>query len=353
MKFSELYETYGAFRTPTFTLKVGGTRLNVGEGARLRSMECRLTTLREAGSISLHAELEPDTELGGSWLTAIQLGAVCTLSLGYLGRERPVFSGFVYEAAWSAPLNGTVCEVDMTCLDVRGQLMLSSCTDAGAARTLSQLISSLLRQSCCARMSSVTIDAVPQDWDLPFQRTGATDFEILCTAADFLCYEFYAFADDAYFGPARPSSETAVSFHGTNGLIRLQRRRSLAGQCAAVAVSGSDDKGERLYARQARRADSGFGVAQIKSALALDLHQAEPAVRTMAQAAYLAKARMEDRQRRSGLLLGQCTGLPDLRPGRFVEVAEVSRQVNGTYYLQTVTHIINETGFETEFEAEG
>lgn len=352
MNFSSLYDTYGGLRKPTFTLKVNGAQLDVGDGAALRSMECRLTTRREAGSLFLSAEVSPDTDLGGSWLSAVQLGAVCTLALGYLDTQKDVFSGFVYDAVWEEPLSGGPVSLEMTCLDVRGQLMLSSCADAGSARTLSQLVGALLRQACCTRMAAAQVGAVPAEWDLPFQRSGESDFDILCKAADFLCFEFYAFAGDAYFGPARSSGETAVAFDGANGLIRLRRRRSLAGQCAAVAVSGTDDQGERVYARCARGSDTGFGVGQISGALALDLHQAEPAVRTMAQADYLAKARMEHRQHQGGLLLGSCAGLPDLRPGRFVAVSDVSGRVNGTYYLQTVVHTIDDTGFETYFEAE-
>lgn len=352
MKFSALYTKYGGFYNPTWTLKVNKMRLNVGEGVELETLECRLTTLREAGALTLRAELDANTDIAKTWLDAIQLGAVCTLSLGYAGTEETVFSGFVYEAVWDSPLRCPWMKVEMTCMDVRGQLMLSSCSDAGAARTLSQLVSKLLGQSCCTRMANAQVKAIPKDWDLPFQRTGPTDFEILCSAADFLCFEFYAYADTVYFGPARNSSETAVTFDGSNGLMRLRRRRSLAGQCAGVAVSGADDKGERIYAREARTADSGFGIGQIKSALALDLFEADPTVRTMAQAQYLAKERMKERQRRSSMLLGQCTGIPELRPGRFVQVTGLNEQVNGSYYLQTVTHTIDETGFETSFEAE-
>lgn len=353
MNFSGLYEKYGGFRKPTFTLTVNGGRLEPGEGACLQLLECELTTRRRAGSVFLAAELTPGTDLAGTWLKAIQLGAVCTLALGYQGTEETVFSGFVYDVIWDDPLeNGIQC-VELTCLDVRGQLMLAACPDAGAARTLSQMVQTTLQQSCCTRMApSVKIGAVPADWDLPFQRTGSTDFSVLCDAADFLCFEFYAWADTVYFGPPRPSRETAVTFDGPNGLIRLRRRRTLDGQCAAAAVSGADDNGERLYARQPRSSGKGFGAGQIGTALTRDLHQAEPAVRTMAQAKYLAQARMNHQQRQGGALIGQGTGLPDLRPGRFVAAGELSEPVNGSYYVQLVRHTIDDTGFETYFEAE-
>ncbi len=352
MKFSVLYDKYNGFRTPTFTLNVSGRTLDVVSGVQLESMECRLTTLCEAGTLTLRAELDSSTDGANVWLESVQLGAVCTLSLGYVGTEQVVFSGFVYDVVWDDPLDHARMILEMTCMDVRGQLMLSSCSDAGASRTLSQLVSKLLNQSCCTRMATAQIQTIPQDWDLPFQRTGSTDFEILCSVADFLCFEFYTYADTVYFGPARDSSETAVTFDGPNGLIHLSRRRSLAGQCAGMAVSSADDKGERIYAREARTTDNGFGVDHIESALILDRLEAEPAIRTMAQAQYLAKQRMNKCQHHSSMLLGQCTGLPELRPGRFVEVTDLSQQVNGSYYIQTVIHTIDETGFETSFEAQ-
>lgn len=353
MKYSGLHEKYGGFRRPTFSPKVNGQKLNVGDGAKVESLECRLTTRRQAGSIFLLAELTPGKELANTWLSAIQLGAVCTLALGYQETEEDVFSGFVYDVIWDDPLDTGTQQVEMICLDVRGQLMLSALSDAGATRSLSQLVKAVLKQSPCTRMASnVSIGKIPSDWDLPFQRTGPTDFEILCSAADFLCYEFYAFANTVYFGPARDSSEVAVEFDAANGLMRLRHRKTLAAQCAAVAVSGTDDNGQRLYAREARSTDQGYGIGQIKAALGQDVHRAEPAIRTMAQANYLAQARMQMRQHQAGLLIGQGTGIPELRPGRFVKASGLSDQVNGSYYIVDVIHTIDETGFETYFEAE-
>lgn len=353
MDFSKLSGKYGGFRRPTFALTVNGIRLDSGEGANIETLECRLTARRQAGSLYLAADLAPGSDLGGTWLGAVQPGAVCTLALGYQETHENVFSGFVYEVTWDDPLDTGMQRVELLCLDVRGQLMLSACPDAGAARTLSQLAGAILNQASCTRMAAnVQLGRIPEDWDLPFQRAGGTDFAVLCAAADFLCFEFYAFWDTVYFGPARPSSETAVTFDGPNGLTDLRRRRTLAAQCAAVAVSGADDRGERLYARAPRTPDRGFGTGGIGAALGQDLHQAEPAVRTMAQAAHLARVRMEDRQRRGGALIGRGTGLPELRPGRFVEAAGMSEAVNGTYYIRSVTHTIDETGFETAFEAE-
>ena len=353
MKFSALYQTCGAMREPGYTLKAGGKALEIGDDARLLRVECELTCARQAGMLTLEAALNPEQEHGAAWLDAFQPGVVCSLSLGYGSSMTEVFCGFLYDVLWSDPLDGPDMIMEAVCLDVRGRLMLTSHADAGSRRVFSQLINDILGQDCCTDLASrQTIDPPPEDWNLPALRPGSSDYHILCTAADFLCYEFYAFADELHFGKPRPETSAVLTFDGPNGLMSLKRRRTLAGQCAAVAVSGTDDTGERIYSRQTREADSGFGTDKMGGILSGDLHQPEPFVRTMAQAQYLSKARMERRQRQSGGLIGRGVGLPELRPGRFVEVTDLSKALNGSYYVHTVRHILDETGFETWFEAE-
>lgn len=353
MRFSKLLEKYDDMHQPGFTLQVDGKELAAAEDVRLTLLTCELTSRRPAGFLYLEAALNPKGDHGAVWLDALAVGARCSLALGYGRQQEEVFVGFLYDAAWDDPLDGEEMTLSALFLDVRGKMMLSSCADAGAARTMAQLLDAILNQSgCSALASSRKIGGVPADWDLPAQRAGLTDFDVVCQAADFLCCEFYAYADELYFGVPQPDPSPCVVFDSPNGLIRLRRRRTLAGQCAAVSVSGTDDKGERIFASQARAGDSGFGGGKMGGALSGALHQPEPGVRTMAQAQYLSKARMAERQRRAGGLTGQCVGLPELRPGRFVEASGMSRPVNGSYYVHTVRHTLDGSGFETYFEAE-
>ena len=353
MKFSALYQTYGAMREPSYALQVGGKALDIGDDARLLRVECELTCTRQAGVLALEAALNPERSHGAAWLDAFQPGAACSFSLGYGDCMTEVFCGFLYDVVWSDPLDGPTMHMEAICLDVRGRLMLTSCAGAGSQRAFSQMISDMLSQDCCQDLASRRIiDPPPEDWDLPTLRPGASDYHILCAAADFLCYEFYAFADDLYFGKPRPERGAVLTFDGPNGLMSLRRRRTLAGQCAAIAVSGTDDMGERIYSRQARETDGGFGSDQMGGVLSGAFRQPEPFVRTMAQAQYLSKARMERRQRQSGGLAGHGVGLPELRPGRFVELTGFSQPLNGAYYVHTVRHSLDKTGFETWFEAE-
>lgn len=353
MNFSVLYQTYHAMREPSYCLKVGGETLENSEDAQLKRLECELTCTRQAGSLYLEAVLDPEEKSGSAWLKALQPGAACTLSLGYGDSRKEVFRGFLYDILWGDPLLGSAMSLEAVFLDVRGRLMLTSCADAGPKRSLFQMVRNILDQPFCQQMApKKTVNAPPKDWDVPSLRPGASDYSMVCAAADFLCYEFYACADELYFGKPRTKSSPAVTFDGPNGLMEFSRRRTLAGQCAAVSVSGTDDKGERIVSRQPRKADKGFGTQKMSAVLTGDFHQPEAYVRTMAQALYLSKARMEQRQRQAGSVTGRSVGLPELRPGRFLTVSNLNKPSNGTYYVHTVRHILDETGFETWFEAE-
>lgn len=354
MKFSALHTQYGGMTAPAYKLTVGGKTLPLGEDVRLLRAECTLTCRQQAGALEVQAVLNPDGPNGSVWLQALAPGASCSFWLGYGKKLTQVFCGFLLECSWEDPLTQGAMVVEAVFLDVRGQLMLRSNADAGSARTLGQMVQAVLTQDCCARMAPKTrIVPPPQDWNLPARRLGDTDYQAVCRAAAFLCYEFYAWADTLYFGPARPETRPVVTFAGPDGLLQLQRFRTLADQCAAVVVTGADENGRRLRARAARRKDSGFGTGRMASALGGDLVQPEPGVWTMAQAQALAKARMARRQNQAGGAQGRSLGAPELRPGRFVEISGLSQPVNGSYYLHTVRHLLDSSGYETHWEAEG
>ncbi len=348
MKFSELSQTYGGMRLPSFALSVGGSALESGPGARLLRAECVLTARTQAGSLAVTARLDPEGDAAAGWLDALQRGAEGTFSLGWEGTNTQVFSGLLYEVVWSDPLSGGAMEAEAVFLDAKGKLALTSLADAGAERTLSQLVQDVLDASG----ASSTVETVPEDWDLPVRRQGEDGCRILRETAELLCWEFYDHNGTVYFGPPRPESDAVLEYDGPGGLTELCRRRTLAGQCGGVAVSGADGAGERLWSKTDRTKDSGYGTDKMGSVLSGFLHTPESAVQTMAQAQYLSQARMEAVQHGSGGVFGRGVGLPELRPGRFIKLSGLSEALNGSCYVHTVRHILDESGYETSFEAE-
>lgn len=74
-------------------------------------------------------------------------------------------------------------------------------------------------------------------------------------------------------------------------------------------------------------------------------------VTTDEEALKLAKALLAERAYRFLTAHGKAIGLPDLRPDDNVEIVGVGRRFSGTYHVTKVTHVINEQGYLTEFDA--
>ncbi len=334
-------------RTPSFSLAVAGRTLPTGPGARLLRSESVSTSRMEAGMLTVQARIDPEGAEGKDWLAALQVGAQGTLSLGWEEDNTEVFSGLLYEVTWSDPLSRGGMEVEAVFLDAKGKLALTTLPDMGGGKTLSQLIRSALD----AAGAEGSVGSVPEDWDKPVRLWGKNCRAILQRAAELLCWEFYDWQGTLYLGPPRPESDPILEYDGPEGLADLHRWKTLAGQWSKVAVAGADDAGERIWSETDRGADSGYGTDKLAGALGA-CHMPEPAVSTMAQAQYLSKARMEAVKGHSGGVRGRSLGVPQLRPGRFVKLGGLWDGSDGTYYIHTVRHVLDEDGFETTFEGE-
>jgi phage protein D len=47
---------------------------------------------------------------------------------------------------------------------------------------------------------------------------------------------------------------------------------------------------------------------------------------------------------------GSCIGIPDLRPGKFVQIEGVGKRFSGSYRLRRVSHHMSDSGYTTDFE---
>ena len=50
---------------------------------------------------------------------------------------------------------------------------------------------------------------------------------------------------------------------------------------------------------------------------------------------------------------GECIGIPELIPGRYIKIDGGDEQTNGTYFLTKVCHRISINAYTTSFEVKG
>jgi len=50
---------------------------------------------------------------------------------------------------------------------------------------------------------------------------------------------------------------------------------------------------------------------------------------------------------------GRCIGIPEITPGRYIKLAGLDKETNGSYFITAVTHTFSGEGYFTEFEVKG
>jgi uncharacterized protein len=143
-------------------------------------------------------------------------------------------------------------------------------------------------------------------------------------------------------------------------LISFQPTINLSRQVGKITVRGWDDRAKQAVVATADASDlpnagksaggpSGAEAAdksmEGKHDVVVDAH-----VKTQDEARRLAVSLLAERAASFITGTGQSIGLPDLRPGDNVEMSRLGTRFSGTYYVTKVEHVINESGYRTQFD---
>src|SRR5262249_15583692 len=143
------------------------------------------------------------------------------------------------------------------------------------------------------------------------------------------------------------------------GLMSFKPEANLAGQISRVEVYGWDRKARKAIVGIASAGEesglSGKSAGQYLNAFVRDpskrptLRLRQP-VFTQSEADQRAKAALSERAKQFLTGEGEATGLPELRPDRNVELANLGVPFSKIYYIQQATHKIDANGYRTRFK---
>ena len=163
-----------------------------------------------------------------------------------------------------------------------------------------------------------------------------------------------------YFGPSDANNPAlrVVTFKLEWGISLVDFKPTLttANQIRSVTVNGWNRATRRPISETVtlddRRLNINRDLHQILNVCdPREEHVVDEPVYTPAQARERAVAILMDRHKEMVKARGTCIGLPDLRAGQRVEIAGLGARFNGTYFVTSTTHLINDNGYTTKFEA--
>jgi len=192
------------------------------------------------------------------------------------------------------------------------------------------------------------------------EQNQESDWEFLKKLADRNHFEL--FVDEQrklHFGKPNDKSDAVVKLLYGQGLLSFKPEANLAGQIAKVEVYGWNPKTKEVIKGTATAGEesglSGKSAGQRLNEFVRD-PQKRPTLRlrqpvfTQAEADQRAKAALNEKAKQFLTGEGEAIGLPELRPDRNVELANLGSPFSKIYYIQEATHKIDASGYRTRFK---
>ncbi|MDO4261618.1 MAG: hypothetical protein Q4C82_06030 [Eubacteriales bacterium] len=351
--YGALRKKYGEFRAPSMEVTVGTTRLAAGEKADVRSLELELTSGLEASGCvffleNVYEEKQTDFK---KFVEKLQLGEMVEVELGYVRRES-LFKGYVNKIDYQFGMEDGSCRIRVECMDVKGLLMKTRRMEFFTQKSADAVVGFLLGEPpVSGYLSGKELDSCPED-EVPLRSHMMTDYELISEQADKHGYEFFILQGKAYFRKRQKVTSAIATLSPGKGILRAGFSISAQSLVDKIEIRSVDaSSGARI---QGEASISGsFGKGSGPSKLLKQTRQVfyEPGVKDASEAALRAQARMDDARRRFGQLECECVGIPELAPGRFVEVEGLSGIADRKYYITYVRHVFDEEGYRTYITA--
>ena len=347
--YDSLVNKYGNFHVPAVRLYVDGRDVVQDLELDIHSLEVILS-LQEASMavIRLMDAYDPETRSFDDQVkNKFKLGTVVEVEIGYISETRKVLKGFV--AILGAEFGQDTCLV-VTVMDVRRLMMTGGVHHVlHDVSNYSDAVQTILDEY--TKLCTAEIDATNDQLKNPVsQRSTDYDFITRELIAGGRCErEFLVVGDKAYFRTPRKET-TAICSLELGRELREFRVENIYTDLK-VDVTGYNQQEQNIITASATARST---EAQSSLFTKTPVHNiVDPEADTQDKADMRAQAYAGGRLSLGQNGKGVCLGLPELVPGRFVEIAMLEQMANKKFYINKVTHRIGEEGFVTEFEAGG
>lgn len=342
-QYDELEEQYDYFRLPAAAIYLSDETENIMKQKNI-AVENLFVSLSDAESSSVNIEIGNAFQ-EGSWNVREDVksnfapGTILRVALGYGDCLTTVFHGYVEEFRIQYQ---AVPKVSVTAMDCRGRLMQhkkSMCkySDKKASDIFRELLQ--CHEDLYGNLHITDTNdpmEIMQDTDnLSFIRKE------LCPRAG---RRFYVAGGDVYFVEPESGDEGYLKLEWGKNLISFHKGSKYCKQ--EIQVCSNQDNKEENTVKQEVATDS--QLTSLESTLPVKSYELETNAGQQEMNAYLKQKAEEENQRiRTGG--GSVIGLPELVPGRYLEIGNVDESMGGVCYISRVTHSFGSDGFTSQF----
>lgn len=376
LTYEQLQEKYVDFAHPRARVLMGNAVYDSAKtGMILADIHVEVTSGYEASvaSFRLYDSYDPST---GKFFydkvkKQVMMGNSVTVQLGYLDHLETVFVGFISGVSFGFEPGG-LPYIEVSAMDVKGLMMGGSYAASLKATTYSAAVKEVLERTGEGRlqqMGGITAAEISSTPDagahgssggsasgksspISVEMVSESDYEFVVRAAKRYNYEFFVDRGTVLFRPAKSDSSLLIRMGSSTGLRGFHIQYSITGVVGRIEARAMDPgRGEVISAGSAfnntistaskAKQLVGKGAKVYLDASITSKEEAEARVASL----------MEQMSYRLGSMEAECVGIPDLVPGRFMEVTGMGVPVDNQFYLTSVTHdFTSDGGYCTRIE---
>lgn len=347
--YDSLVNKYGNFHVPAARLYVDGSDVVQELSLDILSLEISLS-MQDASTavIRMNGAYNPEERSFDSRIkNKFKLGTIVEVGIGYVSEIQKVLKGYV--AVLGAEFGQSTCLV-VTVADVRRLMMIGGVHHVlYDVSNYSDAVETIL--GGYSKLCKAEVDATNDQLDRPLsQRSTDYDFITRELIAGGRCErEFLVVGDKAYFREPCKEKTSICSLELGRELREFQVESAYVD--IQVDVTGYNQQEQNIVTASATAKSTEAQSSVLTNTPIHNIVDPEAVTQDKAdmRAQTYARRRIAAGQKGKGV----CVGLPELVPGRFVEVVMLEGMANKKYYINHVTHKIGKEGFVTEFEAGG
>ena len=354
--YEKLAKDNDNFTAPGFEISVDGKELSKGKYI-IPGVEVEISSGGAVGGCNFSIEGQYDYEKK-KWTNdaakLIKPGSTLSVSGGYQNRKE-LFFGYVDDYTLDFTSEGTP-RIAVSGLDGLGYLMNMCEPFYAGEKQPKEIIETVLKKSQSAGFAkSVTVGSL-EEFSTPIIKEQVDDWKFLCMMAERYGASLLAINGELIFDNLITKTSPIVTLTVGKSLRRFSKRISLAHQVGKVEVMGRDINQKPVNGTASSVTAGGEGktaaewVSGLKEAV---LRERTEYAQTEKECTTLAQNRLNGIAMGFVSGMGECIGIPELIPGRYIKIDGADDQTSGTYFITKVSHRFSRGSYVTVFEVKG
>ncbi len=356
--FKSLESKYDGFLAPAFEIKVGSATLDSAK-IPISRLTVDIDAGTSAGGCHFVIESQYDYEKSvwaGGILDKIEVGAKLIIKGGYV-QKKEIFYGFVddYTIEYSSD---AAPRITVTGIDAKGYLMNAKDQQYMSEKATSVVVKEILG-ACVSNGYAKSIDVGPiSNFNVQLIQNEIDDYKFLCYLAEMYNLNFFVVDGEIVFKNVMSSTSTLIKLTLGVSLMNFSKTVSVKNQVGKVIVYSIDPltkkpiKGE---ADDTSRPGAGSEAGELARGFNKIVEsEVNFLVYTPEECKKLAQARFDARAFSLVSGQGRCIGIPEIIPGRYIDLAGFDPDHSDSYFITKVTHEYSiEGGYHTTFGVKG